>query len=109
MSGNPSNIFGETFEARLAEIVEAAVKRANESGQPSKRLYNSKEAAIILNVPKPWVEARGRAGEIKVTRLGAYVLFAIEDIEEFVQRMRELPPTPKIKKTRKKREHDPAS
>jgi excisionase family DNA binding protein len=66
----------------LRGLIRAEVEAAKKTELP-RLLYNTAEAAKILNVPKSWLAAKARAGEIKVTRKGYYVRFTLADLEEF--------------------------
>jgi hypothetical protein len=68
----------------LAEIVEAAVDRALEKRKPAKLLFDTKEAAAMLNVPDSWLAAKTRAGEVPYHQAGHYRLFSLQDINKII-------------------------
>lgn len=70
--------------ATLREIIRAEIEAAKQTELP-RLLYNTAEAAKILGVPRTWLASKARAGDIKVTRLGHYVLFALDDLREFAR------------------------
>ena len=46
-------------------------------------LLNAEQAAALLSVPKSWVLAQARADKIPHVRLGHYVRFQAEALEEW--------------------------
>ena len=74
---------------QLRKLIRDEIEAAKKQELP-RVLYDSEEAAKILNVPETWVATKARAGEIKVTRMGHYVLFTLADLQEFARRHREV-------------------
>ena len=70
--------------AELAEIVEAAVDRALEKRKPAKLLFDTKEAAAMLNVPDSWLAAKARRGEVPHRQTGHYRSFSMQDIDAII-------------------------
>lgn len=77
--------------ADLKAIVRAEVQAALSAQQPPihRIVYPLKEAAEMISVPPTWLAARARAGETQSIRLGHYVTFAKQDLEEFAEKMRQ--------------------
>src|SRR5215469_15505281 len=70
--------------AELAQIVETAVDRALEKRKPVKLLFDTKEAAAMLNVPDTWLASKARAGEVPYRQTGHYRSFSMQDINEII-------------------------
>jgi Helix-turn-helix domain len=69
----------------LRELVRVEIEAAKKQELP-RLLYDTHEAAEILGLPASWLAARARAGEVRVTRKGHYVLFSLADLQEFADR-----------------------
>src|SRR6266542_1520444 len=69
------------LRALIRDEIEAAKKQ-----ELPRLLYNTAEAAKILDVPPTWLAAQARAGKIPDVRKGHYVRYRIPDLEEFAAR-----------------------
>lgn len=49
-------------------------------------LIGAKQMAQILDVPKTWLYARARGGDIPHYRLGKYLKFQLEDVMVWLQK-----------------------
>ena len=52
--------------------------------KPETHLMNAREAAERLRVPRSWISDMARQGKIRSVRLGHYVRFRAEDLDQFV-------------------------
>jgi hypothetical protein len=68
----------------LEQIVEFAVERALERKKSVKLLFNTREAAAMLNVPESWLAANARAKQVPYRQVGHYRYFSQEDIDEII-------------------------
>jgi excisionase family DNA binding protein len=57
---------------------------ASITGRPAP-LLNAQQAAELLGVPPTWVLAQARRGAIPHVRLGRYVRFRADDLEQWAQ------------------------
>jgi hypothetical protein len=82
----PSKMIVQLTVTELDAIVEAAVERALEKRKPAKLQFDTKEAALALNVKDSWLAAKARAGEVPYHRQGHKVFFTQQDIDEILAR-----------------------
>jgi len=85
-TNNTPNLFSDPFRSELEEIVERAIKKAlNGNGhQDGDRLLDAKQAAKRWSVPESWIRDMARRGELPCVRLGRYLRFKFEDLDQFV-------------------------
>ncbi len=71
----------------LRAIVQEAVKAALPNGdvKPMKDWLKAEELSNLYGIPRRWFEDRGRAGDIKTTRPGRYVLFDRRSVESYLE------------------------
>ena len=80
----------EPFFDEIRRIVREEVKTAtngNSNGH-SPTLLSAEQAAKLWDLPKTWISEAARRGELPCVRLGHYVRFRPEDLEEFIKRNR---------------------
>jgi hypothetical protein len=68
----------------LVDQIRAAVReemQAASASQQQKLLFNTKEAAAMLNIEETWLAAKARAGKIPHRMLGHYRYFSQADID----------------------------
>lgn len=82
-----ANIFSDPFRFELEEIVERAIKKAlNGYGhQDGDRLLDAKQAAKRWSIPESWIRDMARKGELPCVRLGHYLRFKFEDLDQFIK------------------------
>jgi Helix-turn-helix domain len=68
----------------LSELVRREVAAAL-AEKPDKLLFNSREAAVMLGVPRTWLESKARENRVPCRRLGHYVRYSREDIEQIAK------------------------
>ena len=91
--GEPSSthtVLGEALLQAIRQAVREEIQttlRQNENQEP-KLLYNTKEAARILGVPKTWLGSAARRGIVPCVRMGHYVRFTANDLGSYVEKLR---------------------
>jgi hypothetical protein len=80
---NPFDIFLDRIRAVVREEIKAA---SNGNGHQPKLLYSTKEAADLCSVPESWLASAARTGKVKCRHIGNYVRFALEDLQEFIEK-----------------------
>ncbi len=78
------------LEALLRRIVREEVQvilRQNGNQEP-KLLYNMKEAASLLSVLETWLGRAARQGLVPCVRMGHYVRFTANDLESYIEKLR---------------------
>src|SRR5262245_29276585 len=80
-----SRMIVQLSAGELRALIRAEIEASRKQELP-RLLYDTAEAAEILGVPPTWLAARARAGEVRVTRKGHYVLFSLPDLQEFAAR-----------------------
>jgi excisionase family DNA binding protein len=79
---NPFDAMLDAIRQAVREEIAAAIKT-----QPKPKLtYTTAEAATLLNVPETWLAAAAREGRIRSVRVGHYVRFKIEDLQNFINK-----------------------
>jgi len=77
---NPFDVILDAFR----QIVREEIERANAKRKPAKLLFDTKEAAAMLNVPDTWLASKARAGEVPYRQTGHYRSFSIGDIDAII-------------------------
>jgi len=87
MSESKPSLFGEAFREELKEVFREVIREdaAIQNGRAEKLLFDSKEAAAQLGVTHTWLETKAREGKIPCRRLGHYVRYSREDIEQIAK------------------------
>jgi len=75
------------LERLLRRVVREEIKAAlpNGSSKPVKDWLRASELSDHYGIPRRWFEDRGRAGDIKTTRPGRYVLFDRRSVESYLE------------------------
>ena len=79
-----------TLETALESLLRRIVREeivaviGNANGH-SPTLLSAAQAAKLWDIPKTWISEAARRGEIPTVRLGHYVRFKPEDLEEFIR------------------------
>jgi excisionase family DNA binding protein len=76
------------LEGLLRRIVREEIAASNSNGHDSPILLSAETAAKLFDVPKTWISDAARRGELPSVRVGHYVRFKPEDLEEFIRRNR---------------------
>ena len=84
-SKNPEMMIVTLTVAELRCVVREEIKAATNGNGHSPTLLSAEQAAQLLHVPKTWVLEMARQGRLKSVRLGHYVRFKPEDLEEFIR------------------------
>src|SRR5215470_10908936 len=84
---NPFEPLFDEIRRIVREELKAATNAKNSNGH-SPSLLSAAEAAKLWDVPKTWISEAARRGELPSVRLGHYVRFQPEDLEEFIKRNR---------------------
>ena len=84
---SPFEPFFEEIRRIVREEIGAAIGQLNgPMGVPdNKEWLKAKEAAQLYGLPQTWFEERGRAGDIKRTKPGKYVLFNRRSVESYLE------------------------
>jgi len=81
-----ANIFSDPFRSELEEIVERAIKKAlNGNGHLQGELLTAEKAAERWGVPVSKIRDMARRGELPCVRLGHYMRFRPEDLDQFAK------------------------
>ena len=83
-------ILGDAFLEAIRQAVREeiqAILRQNGNQEP-KLLYNMKEAARLLGVPETWLGRAARQGLVPCVRMGHYVRFTANDLESYIEKLR---------------------
>ncbi len=70
---------------QLRGVIRAEVAAMKNGHAPAKLLYSTEEAADLCGVPKTWLAAAARSGKVKCRRLGVYVRFSLDDLQELIE------------------------
>jgi excisionase family DNA binding protein len=73
---------------QLRELMREELKGATANNTHSPTLLSAEEAANRWNVPRTWISEMARQGKLPSVKLGHYVRFRPEDLEEFIRRNR---------------------
>ena len=84
---NPFEPFFDEIRRIVREEVKAATNAKN-SNEYSPSLLSAAQAAKLWDVPTTWIAEAARRGVLPSVRLGHYVRFRPEDLEEFIKRNR---------------------
>ncbi len=76
------------LESVIKRAVAEALKSKPDGHNSQKLLYSIKEAAQLLNVPPSCVGRAAREGRLNSTHLGHYVRFTANDLESYVEKLR---------------------
>ena len=88
---NPSPF--DLLVEQIRAVVRAEIERANTQRKPAKLLFDTKEAAAMLNVPDTWLASKARAGEVPYRQTGHYRSFSIGDINAIIAQFAVAPPS----------------
>ena len=88
---NPSPF--DLLVEQIRAVVREEIERANAKRKPAKLLFDTKEAAAMLNVPDTWLASKARAGEVPYRQTGHYRSFSIADIDAIIAQFAVAPPT----------------
>ncbi len=83
-----NTILGEALKAELKELVKECFKEefgANGTGHAEKWFYSSKDAAVLIGIPKSWLESAAKQGKLKRIRFGHYKVFPRDELLRFAQ------------------------
>jgi len=78
------------FRSLVREEIRQALKNQN-GHHDGDRLISAKEAAKLWDIPRSWIEAKARRGELPCVQLGVYKRFDLADLEQFIKENRKLP------------------
>jgi excisionase family DNA binding protein len=78
---NPFDLLLDSIRQVVRQELEAAAK----SQSKAVLLFDTTQAAKILNVSQSWLSAAAREGRIPTVKLGHYVRFKPSDLEEFIE------------------------
>ena len=82
---DPANPFAPFFE-EVRRIVREEIAAAGMNGNsPSPALLSAEAAAKLFDVPKSWISEAARRGELPSVRVGHYVRFRVDDLENFIK------------------------
>ena len=82
-------ILGDAFLEAVRQVVREQIKAAsNGNGYRGNRLLDAKQAAARWRVPKSWILDMARRGELTCVRLGHYIRFKPEDLDQFIKERR---------------------
>ncbi len=85
-----SALLGDAFLEAIRQAVREevqAILRQNGNQEP-KLLYNTKEAARILDMPESWLGSAARQGIVPCVRMGRYVRFTANNLESYIEKLR---------------------
>ena len=86
-------ILGDSLRTEIKDLVrevvheELATRKNGDQGP--KLLYNTEEAAKLLGVPETWLGRAARQGIVPCVRMGRYVRFAANNLESYIEKLRE--------------------
>ena len=69
------------------EVLREEMAGQNGNQEP-KLLYNMKEAASLLTVPETWLGRAARQGIVPCVRMGRYVRFTANNLEAYIEKLR---------------------
>ncbi len=70
------------------EVLREEMAGQNGNQEP-KLLYSTKEASHILGVPETWLGRAARQGIVPCVRMGHYVRFTANNLESYIEKLRE--------------------
>ncbi len=75
-----------SFEGLLRRIVREEIQAASNGNRhyDGDHLLDAKQAAKRWSVPESWIRDMARRGELPCVRLGHYLRFKFEDLDNFV-------------------------
>lgn len=81
----PKQMLVQLTVEELAALVEHAVSAALAKKAPVKLLYNTREAAAMLNVDPSWLSLKARAKKVPHRMLGHYRYFSMQDVDAIIE------------------------
>ncbi len=80
----------ESLEGWLRNLIREEIKTAagQNGNQEPKLLYNTEEAARLLGLPETWLGRAARQGIVPCVRMGHYVRFTANDLESYIEKLR---------------------
>jgi excisionase family DNA binding protein len=84
LNESSKNLFDVLLD-QIRQIVREELEAALRNGHPDKQLFNSTEAANMLGVPRTWLETKARENKVPYRRMGHYVRYSREDIEQIAK------------------------
>jgi len=89
MSEPQKNPFEPFFDEVRRIVREELREILNQNGnQEPKLLYNMNEAASLLGVPETWLGRAARQGIVPCVRMGHYVRFTKNNLESYIEKLR---------------------
>ena len=86
MKTDGNNLF-DGFTQLIREAVREELREAlsAQTSKPPKLLLDTKQAAVVLNVPESWLAQAARENKIATVHVGHYVRFRMTDLEKFIE------------------------
>ena len=75
--------------SQLRDVIRAEIAALESSQAKPKLLYTTEQAAELCSVPATWLAAKAREGKVRCRRLGSYVRFTIDDLQDLIEQAKE--------------------